>query len=266
MDLEFEHQALGARTHIYDATTPDHDHASMPTGATLERSLGLYPRTRASPSAHGRDTHCQTLLPRPTQVPSGPPDLYAALAEEQLAPTMADLFQSDPDLVPYEQDLRFDNDLYTPRWVRGHGNKREGWCGICRPGRWLLLKNSAFWYDKSFTHGISAVTGTPFQRSIATRRAEANPDEWQGSCDVCSEWVALVSSKKKGISWFRHAYKVPHIRARRAPLTARSATASPDVGAPSVGGRLTDRTLPWQSPPKGVVSGLRTREHSHGGQ
>jgi hypothetical protein len=115
---------------------------------------------------------------------------------------------SDPDMVPHEQDLRFEGDLYTPRWVRGQGNKREGWCGICKPGRWLVLKNSAFWYDKSFSHGVSATTGAPFQGPQATRRMDGNPDVWEGFCGGCHDWVALVSSKKKGTTWFRHAYKV----------------------------------------------------------
>lgn len=115
---------------------------------------------------------------------------------------------SDPDMIPHEQDLRFTGDLYTPRWVRGHGNKREGWCGLCKPGRWLVLKNSAFWYDKSFTHGVSAATGAAFQGPQDTRRTEGNMDVWEGLCGSCGEWIALVSSKKKGTTWFRHAYKV----------------------------------------------------------
>lgn len=139
---------------------------------------------------------------------SDPPDLYASLHEEQIPPPAEDMNPSDPDQTPHEQELRFDGDLYTPRWVRGHGNKREGWCGICKPGRWLVLKNSAFWYDKSFTHGISAATGSPFQEPQETRRMDGNPDVWEGLCVGCNEWVALVSSKKKGTTWFRHAYKV----------------------------------------------------------
>jgi hypothetical protein len=139
---------------------------------------------------------------------SDPPDLYASLHEEQTPPPPEDMTPSDPDLMPHEQELRFDGDLYTPRWVRGHGNKREGWCGICKPGRWLVLKNSAFWYDKSFTHGISAATGSPFREPQETRRMDGNPDVWEGLCGSCNEWVALVSSKKKGTTWFRHAYKV----------------------------------------------------------
>lgn len=139
---------------------------------------------------------------------SDPPDLYASLMEDQVPPPQEDMNPLDPDLKPHEQDLRFEGDLYTPRWVRGHGNKREGWCGICKPGRWLVLKNSAFWYDKSFTHGISAATGQRFVEPKSVRRMEGNPDVWEGLCHSCSEWVALVSNKKKGTTWFRHAYKV----------------------------------------------------------
>ncbi len=139
---------------------------------------------------------------------SDPPDLYASLEEEPSNPPDSDMNPSDPDMMPHEQDLRFGGDLYTPRWVRGHGNKREGWCGLCKPGRWLVLKNSAFWYDKSFTHGVSAATGTAFQSPQETRRTEGNPDQWEGLCGSCGEWFALVSNKKKGTTWFRHAYKV----------------------------------------------------------
>jgi len=139
---------------------------------------------------------------------SDPPDLYASLHDEPSNPPESDMSPSDPDLVPHEQDLRFTGDLYTPRWVRGHGNKREGWCGLCKPGRWLVLKNSAFWYDKSFTHGVSAATGAAFQGPQETRRTEGNLDVWEGLCGSCGDWIPLVSSKKKGTTWFRHAYKV----------------------------------------------------------
>lgn len=137
-----------------------------------------------------------------------PPDLFGPLSEEQIPPPAEDMNPEDPDICPHEQELRFENDLYTPKWVRGHGNKREGWCGICKPGRWLVLKNSAFWYDKSFTHGISAATGQAFEAPKETRRMDGNAEVWEGLCGSCGEWIALVSSKKKGTTWFRHAYKV----------------------------------------------------------
>lgn len=163
-------------------------------------SHGLFRMLQSNADPHSLHSHYSDL--------SDPPDLYASLNEEQVPPPAEDMNPSDPDLIPHEQELRFEGDLYTPRWVRGHGNKREGWCGICKPGRWLVLKNSAFWYDKSFTHGISAATGSPFQEPQETRRMDGNPDVWEGLCGSCNEWVALVSSKKKGTTWFRHAYKV----------------------------------------------------------
>ena len=164
-------------------------------------SQGLFRLLQSNADRHGGcSSHFADL--------SDPPDLYSSLHEEASNPPDSDMNPSDPDLVPHEQDLRFTGDLYTPRWVRGHGNKREGWCGLCKPGRWLVLKNSAFWYDKSFTHGVSAATGAAFQGPQDTRRTEGNLDVWEGLCGSCGEWIALVSSKKKGTTWFRHAYKV----------------------------------------------------------
>ncbi|KAJ8065457.1 hypothetical protein OCU04_006142 [Sclerotinia nivalis] len=187
-------------------------------------SHGLFRMLQSNADPHSLHTHYSDL--------SDPPDLYASLHEEQLAPPPEDMNPSDPDLIPHEQELRFDGDLYTPRWVRGHGNKREGWCGICKPGRWLVLKNSAFWYDKSFTHGISAATGQPFQEPQETRRMDGNPDVWEGLCGSCHEWVALVSSKKKGTTWFRHAYKChSHPKIKDAPKRRRESSHSRALGA-----------------------------------
>ncbi|KAK2734183.1 hypothetical protein FQN55_002894 [Onygenales sp. PD_40] len=161
-----------------------------------------------------------------------PPDLLGPLKEDPIPPPPEDMMPHDPSLVPHEQDLRFENDLYTPRWVRGHGNKREGWCGICKPGRWLVLKNSAFWYDKSFTHGISAATGQAFTPPKETRRTEGNTNVWEGLCGNCGEWVALVSSKKKGTTWFRHAYKCHNNQKNETLKRRREST--PNNGRPLI--------------------------------
>lgn len=138
---------------------------------------------------------------------SEPPDLLAPLKEKQSNPPQEDMEVEDAALIPRKQELRFEDDLYTPKWVRGHGSKREGWCGICKPGRWLLLKNSAFWYDKSFSHGVCAATGRAFDLPQQTRRMEGNPDIWEGLCGRCGNWIPLVSSKKQGTTWFRHCYQ-----------------------------------------------------------
>ncbi|KAL1971178.1 hypothetical protein VTN77DRAFT_130 [Rasamsonia byssochlamydoides] len=177
---------------------------------------------------------------------SEPPDLLGPLREEPSAPPEKDMNPEDADLKPHEQELRFENDLYTPRWVRGHGNKREGWCGICKPGRWLVLKNSAFWYDKSFTHGVSAATGRAFEPPKETRRMKGNAEIWEGLCGSCGEWIPLVSSKKKGTTWFRHAYKCQNqskskdaSKRRREvsrPSTARSSNKSTTSTSTTSGG------------------------------
>ena len=63
-----------------------------------------------------------------------------------------------------EQAARSADDLYTPKWVRYQGAKKEGLCEFCEPGRWLQLKNSAYW---SFIAnvGITSNTHTGFRPS-----------------------------------------------------------------------------------------------------
>ncbi|KAI1359861.1 hypothetical protein F5Y08DRAFT_332021 [Xylaria arbuscula] len=190
-------------------------------------SHGLFRMLQSNADPHSLHGHYTDL--------SDPPDLYSSLQEEQIPPPPEDMNPSDPELVPHEQELRFEGDLYTPRWVRGHGNKREGWCGICKPGRWLVLKNSAFWYDKSFTHGISAATGNPFQEPQETRRMDGSPDVWEGLCGSCNDWIALVSSKKKGTTWFRHAYKChTHPKIKDAPKRRRESSHSRALAASQI--------------------------------
>ncbi|KAL5113633.1 hypothetical protein ACEQ8H_008498 [Pleosporales sp. CAS-2024a] len=218
-----------------------------PTNSIYTPTQPLYPTGHTLFSNHEQSHHLEVPRPVPSQGLfrllqsnadrhggcsshfadlSDPPDLYSSLHEEPSNPPESDMNPSDPDLVPHEQDLRFTGDLYTPRWVRGHGNKREGWCGLCKPGRWLVLKNSAFWYDKSFTHGVSAATGAAFQGPQDTRRTEGNLDVWEGLCGSCGDWIALVSSKKKGTTWFRHAYKChTHPKVKDGPKRRRETQA-----------------------------------------
>jgi hypothetical protein len=181
---------------MFDSNPPPAPLPSTHGAPHLFRTL----QSNASPHDHHLTHYTEDL--------SDPPDLFGPLSSPPSSPPGSDMSPPSPSLAAHEQDLRFPTDLYTPKYVRGHGNKREGWCGICKPGRWLVLKNSAFWYDKSFTHGVSAATGQAFESPRETRRMEGNSDVWEGLCGSCGEWVALVSSKKKGTTWFRHAYKV----------------------------------------------------------
>ncbi|KAK0722725.1 hypothetical protein B0T26DRAFT_739857 [Lasiosphaeria miniovina] len=210
-------------------------------------SHGLFRMLQSNADPHSLHSHYTDL--------SDPPDLYASLHEEQIPPPPEDMNPTDQDLVPHEQELRFEGDLYTPRWVRGHGNKREGWCGICKPGRWLVLKNSAFWYDKSFTHGISAATGSPFQEPQETRRMDGNPDVWEGLCGSCNEWIALVSSKKKGTTWFRHAYKChTHPKIKDAPKRRRESSHTRSLAASTMARPRTEPLTPQMTPAASVVN------------
>ena len=69
------------------------------------------------------------------------------------------------------------------------------------------MKNSGYWYDRRFRHGVSAA-GATFDGPSKTRRMEGRPEVWEGLCNSCGNWIELTSSKKKGTTWFRHAYKV----------------------------------------------------------
>lgn len=137
------------------------------------------------------------------------PNLFSDLIFPPLSPPTESSSTVLPKLC--HQDPRFPNDLYTPRYTRYQGPLREGWCGFCRPGRWLVLKNSAFWYDKCFGHGICATTGATFaspRETRAAREKNGNVERWEGQCGDCEEWIVFAGGKRSGVPWFRHAYKV----------------------------------------------------------
>ncbi|GAA6006637.1 hypothetical protein JCM11491_003126 [Sporobolomyces phaffii] len=127
--------------------------------------------------------------------------------------------QSDfevPDrLLPRTQDLRFEEDQYTPLWVRQEGKDKEGWCALCPGnGKWLQLKNSAFWYHRQFQHGISSSSGHYFLPPLETKIDPDNPARIQGQCHCCGEWKpyqnhkgSSTSSGKGPTPWFRHAHE-----------------------------------------------------------
>ncbi|KYK60191.1 hypothetical protein DCS_01327 [Drechmeria coniospora] len=245
-------QPMYQRNNMFGPPQPFHSDMRSYDQAPGMHSQGLFKMLQSNGDPHTLQGHYTDL--------SDPPDLFASLQEEQIPPPEEDMNPSDPEMTPYEQDLRFEGDLYTPRWVRGHGNKREGWCGICKPGRWLVLKNSAFWYDKSFTHGISAATGSPFQEPLDTRRMDGNPDVWEGLCGSCNDWIALVSSKKKGTTWFRHAYKChTHPKIKDAPKRRRDANHNRPVGAQN-GSKVKQELQEPESPQVGSLppSGFNT--------
>jgi len=117
-----------------------------------------------------------------------------------------DLLTEDPDAKPRKQRLRYPGDMYTPSWVRYTGQAKEGYCDTCHPGKWLQLKNSAYWYHKQFFHGISSVSGKMFLEPVGSRVVDQ--DVTEGLCHQCNQWIPINNAKRKNsVLWYRHAHK-----------------------------------------------------------
>lgn len=87
---------------------------------------------------------------RPTPVAAGPPRQHQRSSSYpcddvdacHVTPPAAD-FQVHEDKMPRKQKLRFEEDQYTPLWVRGQGHGKEGYGSLCpEGGKWLQLKVS----------------------------------------------------------------------------------------------------------------------------
>lgn len=125
----------------------------------------------------------------------------------------------DPEARPRKQKLRFPDDQYTPRWVRYNGQAKEGLCDTCKPGKWLQLKNSAYWYHKQFFHGISSVSGKEFIQPLEKRWIDQ--DVMEGLCHQCGQWVPVTNNKRKNsVLWYRHAHKVQNTILSRSKIAA----------------------------------------------
>ncbi|KNE87368.1 hypothetical protein PSTG_19247 [Puccinia striiformis f. sp. tritici PST-78] len=81
-------------------------------------------------------------------------------------------------MIPWRQDLRCDEDLYTPMWCRGQNDKKEGFCDM---------------YHKQYFHGVSSTTGHYFYppREIKRGFSTANRQQILGMCHECDEWVGF---------------------------------------------------------------------------
>ena len=198
---------FGATTHWQPPTSPGHD-----TYLNFQPQTGGSSKAIESPSSPelpGTSVVTKAVERNSCYRPhdtTSVPSLSASFHEFSLTPPPPSPSGS-PSLKPLQQCPRFPGDLYTPIFIRKEGKAREGWCGLCRPGRWLVLKNSAFWYDKSFVHGISATSGQAWDGPSQTRFGR-KAEVWEGLCGTCGQWIIFSASKSGGVSWFRHAYKV----------------------------------------------------------
>ncbi|KAJ1764613.1 hypothetical protein LPJ74_006611, partial [Coemansia sp. RSA 1843] len=144
-------------------------------------------------------------IPAIPGVTVSPKEKPRRLSVPDLTPTEEEE-RSGPKARPRRQKVRFNDDMYTPMWVRNNGQQKEGFCDTCATGKWLQLKNSAFWYHKQFFHGISSVSGRPFVRPLQVRHYDA--DIIEGLCHQCQQWVPIANAKRRNsVLWFRHAHK-----------------------------------------------------------
>ncbi|KAF9090519.1 hypothetical protein BGX27_002227, partial [Mortierella sp. AM989] len=210
--------------HLQSSGLPDH-------GQTLRHSLshdrlgagyGILPQ-----QATGTKTKSKAKQPKGASKPAKvkgrslsmgdalDPENNGVAGEEEDAANTEAKASSDQDFEGREihgdptarkQKLRYDGDQYTPQWVRNTGQAKEGFCDTCVPGKWLQLKNSAFWYHKQFFHGISSVSGKMFSTPVQTRQMEQ--EDIEGLCHQCHEWIPISNHKRQNsMLWYRHAHK-----------------------------------------------------------
>ncbi|GAA5884040.1 hypothetical protein JCM6882_002112 [Rhodosporidiobolus microsporus] len=181
-----------------------------------------YPHTpNQRPSSSGPCASASTSTAPATTFsdPSYPTTETSPFAICHRRPPQADFDSPPPGGEPVEQKLRFEEDQYTPAWVRFEKTKKEGWCALCPgDGKWLQLKNSAYWYHRQFIHGVSSSSGHYFLPPLELRK-EGENGRVIGLCHGCAEWHPYQSSGKNNNSsgrvgndrppsqWFHHAHK-----------------------------------------------------------
>ena len=134
-------------------------------------------------------------LPEQPSRPISPPP-------EELSPTEGPAPTQNP-VSPY--------DAYTPKYKRGTKGQLEGFCGLCKPGRWLNMKNSRYWYDKNYNHGINSKTRRAFDLPVERRFKMGHSVIREGLCGTCDQWIDIDSCRMSWKHWWKHAYKVRHL-------------------------------------------------------
>lgn len=183
--------------HHHSSVSPSppssHHHHSHHHDQQQQQQMG-YTQQQQQPDAVG-------ILEHPPSLPYNHPS-------SNMPPTWLPEVQMDQDAMPRRQKPRYKDDEYSPKWVRYSGHLKEGYCDTCVEGRWLQLKNSAYWYHKQFYHGISSVSGKHFAEPLEQRLNAEGVIE--GLCHQCETYVPICNSKRRrnNILWYKHAHKV----------------------------------------------------------
>ena len=118
------------------------EHGRISYFSKLDTSV-VIPRAQISPTSSSWDIDDNASLA--TTNTTTLTDLIPDPPTDMVDPPSADMNPKDKTMVPQRRNLKDPNHLYMPRWIRGDGKQREGWCGACRPGKWLSLKRSTYW-------------------------------------------------------------------------------------------------------------------------
>ncbi|KAM0746564.1 hypothetical protein T439DRAFT_134184 [Meredithblackwellia eburnea MCA 4105] len=148
-------------------------------------------------------------VPTPARVFTAADLAPCRITREQLTrrPPSSDF--EDADNLPRSQNV-VEGDYYTPVWVRGFVDTREGWCSLCEEdGQWLRMKNSDYWYHRQFHHGISSQGKVQFLPPLGVRLQDTptQTSVLAGHCPACAQWVPLATrgNEVPANVWFRHA-------------------------------------------------------------
>lgn len=194
----------------------------------------------------------QLQVPRDQIMPAPPNDREPGVMPYN-SPPMESYFHLNPKNRPVRQDekLRFPSDLYTPRWVRGDGPAREGFCSLCEQGSWLQLKTSQYWYHVRFTHGVNSNTGKIYDPPLRLRICDDPLASIYGFCGECHQWIAICTPRRKRsfTPWFRHAHachRFQHSMGHYLPFKDETSDATPAMSSD------LDRTQIEDTPEKSV--------------
>ncbi|KAJ3369797.1 hypothetical protein HDU91_006800, partial [Kappamyces sp. JEL0680] len=146
---EVDMQAAAVKENASPTPTAAKPSTSVPDSISRLNSVFLDRYSKASPvpTINTNSLSLSTSLPSPKGGSvSKARKTRRASAAKTPKPAVEKAFKLETgDDTPREQKLKFPEDLYTPKLVRFQGAAKEGLCDLCDPGKWLQLKNSAFW-------------------------------------------------------------------------------------------------------------------------
>ncbi|TBU01628.1 putative DUF4451 domain-containing protein [Hamiltosporidium magnivora] len=96
-----------------------------------------------------------------------------------------------------------DKKNYSPKFVRGNGIMREGYCEEC--DKWFRLKTSSYWYHMNYKHGVNS-SGQKYPHP----NIQNNCGYYEALCESCQKWVYLGkknNNKSINFCWFKHWQK-----------------------------------------------------------